>query len=125
LTAFPQHSGEQAIQRSFSTTQPLNPARHEIRVLKILPELSSLSFSRTAESIQCVLQDMSPDDVQPFHALSYACQDEALGVSFNDPDAPGALIDIDEYVFLDGIRVDVTENLWVALWHLRRGVGGG
>jgi hypothetical protein len=55
-----------------------------------------------------------------YHALSYTWQDESLGETFDDPDRDGNQIPIQSYVLLDGLKLAVTKNLWVALWHFRR-----
>lgn len=49
--------------------------------------------------------------------------DESLGQSFEDPDdvKRKKKVLISGFIFLDGQAVEVTPNLWVALWHLRRG----
>jgi hypothetical protein len=55
-----------------------------------------------------------------YHALSYTWQDESLREAFDDPDKEGHQIPIQSYVLLDGLKLTVTKNLWVALWHFRR-----
>lgn len=93
---------------------PLDTARHEIRVLRILPATNSTGF------IECSFECISLDDEPIYHALSYSWQDECLGMFFVDPDHPPDCIMLDEFVILQGQIVDVTPNLWLALWHFRR-----
>jgi hypothetical protein len=92
----------------------------QIRLIHILPELSSFSCSRVAEPIQCILSYVSLDDNPRYNSLPYTWQDETLGESFENLDQPCPQIPIDPYVFLEGERIAVTPTLWSALWHLRR-----
>jgi hypothetical protein len=100
---------------------PLDPAKKEIRVFRILPELCSRSSQDTAEPIQCISQHVSLLEKPVYHALSYTWQDDSLGESFDDPDKEGHQIPIQSYVLLDGLKLAVTKNLWLTLWHFRRG----
>ena len=98
----------------------MDASKNEIRLIHILPELSSISSSRVTEPIQCILSHVSLDDNPHYHSLSYTWEDETLGQSFENPDRLGSQIPIDPFVFLEGERIAVRPNLWSALWHLRR-----
>lgn len=101
---------------------PLSPPKREIRLLYILPEQPG-SLLLGPDPISCVLSHVSLDDKPTYHALSYTWDDESLGQSFEDPDdlKKKRKVLISGFIFLDGQAVEVTPNLWVALWHLRRG----
>ncbi|PVH87903.1 hypothetical protein DL98DRAFT_581133 [Cadophora sp. DSE1049] len=101
---------------------PLSPSTREIRLLHILPEQPG-SLLLGPDPISCVLSHVSLDDKPTYHALSYTWDDESLGQSFEDPDdvKRKRRVLISGFIFLDGQAVEVTPNLWVALWHLRRG----
>ncbi|KAH9214939.1 heterokaryon incompatibility protein-domain-containing protein [Leptodontidium sp. 2 PMI_412] len=101
---------------------PLSPSTREIRLLHILPEQPG-SLLLGPDPISCVLSHVSLDDKPTYHALSYMWDDESLGQSFEDPDdvKRKKKVLISGFIFLDGQAVEVTPNLWVALWHLRRG----
>ncbi|KAH7369749.1 heterokaryon incompatibility protein-domain-containing protein [Rhexocercosporidium sp. MPI-PUGE-AT-0058] len=102
--------------------QPLSPSTREIRLLHILPEQPG-SLLLGPDPISCVLSHVSLEDKPTYHALSYTWDDESLGQSFEDPDdvKRKRKVLISGFIFLDGQAVEVTPNLWVALWHLRRG----
>jgi len=117
LTALPTSQTEEP---HTSLYLPLDHAKHEIRVFRILPEVCSRSSQDTAEPIQCISQHVSLLEKPVYHALSYTWQDESLGESFDDPDKEGHQIPIQSYILLDGLKLTVTKNLWVALWHFRR-----
>jgi hypothetical protein len=93
----------------------LDASKNEIRLIHILPKLSSSSTSRVTEPIQCILSHVSLDDKPYCHSLLYTWEDETLGESFEDPDHPGSQIPIDSFVFLEGERITVTPNLWAAI----------
>ncbi|KAK0113803.1 hypothetical protein ONS95_014052 [Cadophora gregata] len=101
--------------------RPLSPSTREIRLLRILPEQPG-SLLLGPDPISCVLSHVSLDDKPTYHALSYTWDDESLGQSFEDPDdvKRKKKVLISGFIFLDGQAVEVTPNLWVALWHLRR-----
>ncbi|KAL2072428.1 hypothetical protein VTL71DRAFT_11771 [Oculimacula yallundae] len=102
--------------------RPLNPSAREIRLLHVLPEQPG-SLLLGPDPISCVLSHVSLDDKPTYHALSYTWDDESLGQSFEDPDdvRRKRKVFISGFIFLDGQAVEVTPNLWAALWHLRRG----
>jgi len=82
---------------SHSIFETPNPAKNEIRQLKLLP-------GKAADPIECALRVVSLDESPRFHALSYV---------WGDPkDTRG--------IFVDGQQYDVTGNLEAALCALRR-----
>lgn len=101
--------------------KPLDPITHEIRLLRIHP-------SGWREPIRCSFEHVSLNAEPAYHALSYTWQDESLGTSFTVPPQPErqtlpharTWINNQAFVLLDGHHVEVTRNLWAALWHLRR-----
>ncbi|CZT42628.1 uncharacterized protein RSE6_02562 [Rhynchosporium secalis] len=100
----------------------LDPSAREVRVLHVLPEQPG-SLLLGPDPISCVLSHVSLHDKPTYHALSYTWDDESLGETFEDPDdlRRKRKVLISGFIFLDGQAVEVTPNLWAALWHLRRG----
>jgi hypothetical protein len=97
--------------------RPLNILKGEIRLLRILPSCSSMSPPRKAERIQCILKYVAFDEVNlAYHALSYTWADEDLDASSCEETD---LKDDGVEILLDGERITVTHNLWLALAHLR------
>ena len=106
-------------EKMHSLYQPLDPSRKEIRLLRILPDNSVHTWPETKGAIHCYMHQEYLDEGTRYDALSYTWQDPGLGEKFNHPDIPDLTLIIDEFIFLNGQRVNVTRNLWVALWHLR------
>ncbi|KAK0625812.1 heterokaryon incompatibility protein-domain-containing protein [Immersiella caudata] len=87
--------------------RPLNPDRHEIRLLHVLPSLSR------KDAIECLLQHVSlDDDVPEYTALSYTWEDP-----FTPEQSPPA--SPDREIFINGQPVNIEENAFWALQHLR------
>ncbi|KAH6671045.1 heterokaryon incompatibility protein-domain-containing protein [Halenospora varia] len=101
--------------------QPLDVSKLEIRVLRILPEVAQ--EIEPLQVIQCIMQHVSLDEKPVYHALSYTWQDDTLGESFKSSDMSGSSIKIQNFVSLNGHKIEVTRNLWVALWHFRHAAG--
>jgi len=100
--------GNQLLKQSFtkeaienatmSLYSPLNKSKSEIRLLRLQPRSS-------AEAITCSLHLADLDDEH--------CKYEALSYQWGDASKMKQMI-------LDGRSVTVRENLWWALWYLRR-----
>ncbi|KAH8805438.1 heterokaryon incompatibility protein-domain-containing protein [Xylogone sp. PMI_703] len=102
-----------------SLYDPLDTLRNEIRLLKILPDPSPLALLGLGGPIHCTLHHEYLTEDTQYHALSYTWQDPSLTEEFNHPDIPDHAIPIDGFIYLNGQRVNVTRNLWIALWHFR------
>jgi hypothetical protein len=100
-----------------SIYRPLDTSKCEIRLLRILPCCSSISSPRQADRIQCILKYVAMDEaILPYHALSYTWVDEDLDVlDCEEAD----LRDDGVEILLDGEKITVTHNLWLALAHFR------
>lgn len=83
--------------------QPLNRSRQEIRLIRLLPP--GCDPNATSSGIHCEVFHAHLDDKPQYEALSYV---------WGSSDKPCQ-------VLANGQRLEVTENLYIALQHLRRG----